>query len=130
MVKKFIWLDSLIEALHAGNLMPAIMLKNQSSTEDKSNKDGHFGGKRNMEGKKRILFSQMDLTNSINMIGYVSEFNKDFDVVYTTFSNARMLDKIASKSNIHPIHLPSLASYVNRRNKTDIIENLREIERK
>ena len=81
-----------------------------------------------MEKKEKILFSQMDLTNSINMIKYVREFNNDFDVVYTTFSNASMLDKIASDHNIHPIHLPSLTSYVNRRNKSEIIEKLKEIE--
>jgi len=82
-----------------------------------------------MDEKKKILFSQMDLTNTINMIKYVKEFNKNFDVVYTTFSNARMLDNIASESNIHPIHLPSLAGYVNSRNREDIIEKLQEIEK-
>jgi hypothetical protein len=82
-----------------------------------------------MVEKERILFSQMDLTNSINMINYINEFKKDFDVVYITFSNASMLDKIASESNIQPIHLPSLASYVNRKNKPEIIEKLLEIEK-
>jgi capsule polysaccharide modification protein KpsS len=113
--------------MHAGNLM-LLCSSNQSSTEEISNKDGRFGGKRNMAEKERILFSQMDLTNSINIIKYINEFNKDFDVVYTTFSNAGMLDKIASKSNIHPIHLPSLASYENRRKKTEIIQQLNKIE--
>ena len=81
-----------------------------------------------MEEKRKILFSQMDLTNSINMIKYINEFKHDFDVVYTTFSNARMLDKIASESDIRPIHLPRLFGYVNRRNKSEIIERLQEIE--
>lgn len=82
-----------------------------------------------MVGKKSILISQMDLTNTINTIEYVKEFNKDFDVVYTTFSNARMLDDIATRSNIHPIHLPSLAGYVNSRNKEEVMEKLQEIEK-
>jgi hypothetical protein len=81
-----------------------------------------------MKIRESILISQMDLTNSINMIKYVNEFNKDFNVLYTTFSNARMLDEIASEYNIHPIHLPSLLNYSNHKSNSEIIEQLKEIE--
>lgn len=81
-----------------------------------------------MKIRESILISQMDLTNSINIIKYINEFNKDFNVVYTTFSNARMLDEIASEYNIYPIHLPSLLNYSNRRSNSEIIEKLKEIE--
>lgn len=81
-----------------------------------------------MKIRESILISQMDLTNSINMIKYINEFNKDFNVIYTTFSNARMLDEIASEYDIHPIHLPSLLNYSNHRSNSEIIEKLKEIE--
>ncbi len=82
-----------------------------------------------MAKRETILFSQMDLTNSINTIKYINEFKKDFDVVYTTFSNSSMLDEIAAASNIYPIHLPSLIGYKNGESKAIIREKLQAIEK-
>lgn len=81
-----------------------------------------------MAQKETILFSQSDLTNSINIIKYINEFKKDFNVVYATFANSKLLDEAAVKSEINPYHIPPLKDTKAAARRAEIDERLQAIE--
>ncbi len=82
-----------------------------------------------MAQKETILFSQSDLTDSINIIKYIDEFKKDFNVVFATFANSELLDKAAAKFDINPYHIPFLKETKAIANRAEIDEKLQAIER-
>ncbi len=81
-----------------------------------------------MAEKETILFSQSDLTDSINIIKYINGFKNDFNVVYATFANSEMLDAESQKSDIRPYYIPLLKD-TKIPAKSDIEEKLQTIER-
>ncbi len=81
-----------------------------------------------MANRDTILFSQIDLTNSLNALKYINEFKKNFKVVFSTFSNSRVLDEIAAESSINPIRLPPLIGYRCSHDRKEIRDGLCAIE--
>lgn len=82
-----------------------------------------------MVKREVVLFSIMDLTDSINLLKYVNEFKKNFEIVYVTFSNSSILSRKAAELDIHPICLPPLLGYKKTGNKESIFEKMQAIER-
>ncbi|OPY49973.1 MAG: Capsule polysaccharide biosynthesis protein [Methanosaeta sp. PtaU1.Bin060] len=81
-----------------------------------------------MTQKETILFSQMDLTDSINTIKYVEEFKKDFNVVYSTFAESELLYNAAARSGISLHHIPFLKDTEVPTNRAEIDDKLQSIE--
>ena len=77
---------------------------------------------------KTILFSQSDLTDTINIVKYINEFKKDFNVVFVTFTNSSISDQVAAESNISILHIPPMSSVKKIDDSAAIYQNLRSIE--
>lgn len=78
--------------------------------------------------KPTLLFSQIDLTNSLKIFKYITEFKEVFDVVYTTFSEAAILDEMAAEENIKLVHILPFVDFDINNKYYDIYERARTIE--
>ncbi len=81
-----------------------------------------------MDTQRTILFSQSDLTDTINTIKYINELKKDFKFVFVSFTNADISDKIASKFNINLLHIPPVNSIQKIEDPEEIYKKLSRIE--
>lgn len=81
-----------------------------------------------MAKRGTVLFSQSDLSDTINIINYIDEFKKDFNVVFTSFTNSAMSDRAASESNLSIFHLPPMKSIQNAYDPKTITQGLMRIE--